>query len=233
MALPIITPGTGDFGGIVLPGGNVVARFIPSTSGGVTGATGATGTTGATGATGVTGITGATGATGITGATGATGSTGTAGGAGTVGATGATGITGATGVTGATGATGSTGVTGATGPAQYEIPVSWLAGGNPSNTIVVRAPPAGFTLVSVVGRIEVAEGATSTLQPVSVNAGSTIAATPTLTTSALNCNGTVAADQTLIVIGSPTITGGNYLALSGTGTFTVNKGNITFLLSSP
>jgi hypothetical protein len=196
----------------------------PTGSTGATGA-GATGPTGATGSTGAAGATGPTGSTGATGA-GATGPTGSAGTAGATGPTGSTGATGATGATGPTGVTGATGATGATGPTFFSFPVAWLSGTNPGNLAVARMP-ANVTLTSIIGRIEVAEGAASTIQPVVVNSGTSIAAGGTLTTTTMNGNGTPFTDQTLTLITGPTLTAGQWLAITTAGGFTQNQGNLT------
>ena len=116
---------------------------------------------------------------------------------------------------------------------QELLPVTWLSGSNPSMTIVARAPPGGMTITSAVGRVEVQEGTTSTLQPVIVNPGSTIDDTTPLTTSLFDCNAAVAADQTLTLVSSPTLTDGQYLGLLGAGAFGTSQGSITFTATNP
>ena len=109
---------------------------------------------------------------------------------------------------------------------QIVVSFSWRGGSSP-NAQAWRAPQ-NLTIVSVVGRVEIAEGGASTVQPVIVQPGTSISAGVTLTTGAFNGNGTVAADQTLALIATPAVAEGDWIGLVSAGGFTTNQGNITF-----
>ena len=172
---------------------------------------------------------------GATGATGPTGSTGPGGGpTGATGAAGPTGPTGApgAGTTGATGAAGPTGASGATGAKAWTVSTFWNAS-SPVGRIVYIAPAGGATVTRAIGRVEIPEGGTSTVQPYIVTNGTSIASGVALTTAAFNCNGTAITNQALTLGGTVTLSAGKAIGLDTTGTFGTNECALIFEGTEP
>lgn len=113
-------------------------------------------------------------------------------------------------------------------PASSVYSIGWVAGQSPNNAIIVADLPAGITISSIVGRLEVAEGSSGTVNVYSVPSGTACASggTNLTNTTGFNTNGTAATNQALAGT-TTTVASGSSLCLRTTGTFTTNIATIS------
>jgi hypothetical protein len=97
--------------------------------------------------------------------------------------------------------------------------ISWLAGANPNNAVVLIANRA-MVITGISAVPTVAETASGTVTVTVMKNGSTAVSTT------FNCKGTAGTVQP-ILSGTPTLAANDYLSLSTSGTFTTGVGNIT------
>jgi hypothetical protein len=97
--------------------------------------------------------------------------------------------------------------------------ISWLAGANPNNAVILIANRA-MVITGISAVPTVAETASGTVTVTVMKNGSTAVSTT------FNCKGTAGTVQP-ILSGTPTLAANDYLSLSTSGTFTAGVGNIT------
>lgn len=100
--------------------------------------------------------------------------------------------------------------------------VSWLAGANPNNAVVIIANRA-LTITGISGVVRVANGAAATVDVFNA------AGTKINTSTAFDANGSVGVQNLTLAV--TTLASGDYLRLGATGTFTASIGNITVFVS--
>lgn len=104
---------------------------------------------------------------------------------------------------------------------------SWIAGVNPNN-VPIFISPGTFRVVSIVGRLEIAEGGAATVSPVKAPPGTSIATGTALTSTSFNANGTPFADQTLtltVTTADLLLAPGDCIGLKTTGAWTTSIGS--------
>ena len=123
-------------------------------------------------------------------------------------------------------------------PGQFEIngnssiaaqSLRWQAGANPANTVLFTATRK-MLVTSILGRLEIAQGAAATVTIVKAPSGTAFSAGTALHTGSFNANGTPATNQTLPLAASfPTLTlnPGDSIGVQTTGTWTTSVGGVT------
>ena len=101
-------------------------------------------------------------------------------------------------------------------PTLIPVAIGWVAGQNPNNaTVFTNLSGGAYTVQAIVGRVEVAEGATATITVNSAASG-TLCSGGTAISTSFNANGSAANNQT-ITSGTPTISNGSSICLQTTG----------------
>jgi hypothetical protein len=111
--------------------------------------------------------------------------------------------------------------------------VSWTAGGNPNNEIIFTAVRA-MKVTGVVGRLEVANAATSTAKVVKAPSSVALSSGTALTSTTLNAAGTPTMNQTLTLSTAAAdlaLVAGDSLGVVTTGTWALSAGGITVHMS--
>ena len=108
--------------------------------------------------------------------------------------------------------------------------LSWVAGVNPNNTLILPSSGQARTVQAIRCREEIAEGAAATLSIYKVASGTSLAAGGVILHSgSFNANATAATDQVLALIGGATesIPVGTSIGVQTTGGWTTNVGGCT------
>jgi hypothetical protein len=116
-------------------------------------------------------------------------------------------------------------VTTAVAAAPTMLSSSWLAGANPNNSTIFIASRA-LTITSLVGVLDVANGAAATVTIVKAASGTAISAGTVIHSGSFNANGTINTNQTLTLT-TTTMASGDRLGIKTTGTFTNAVASIT------
>jgi hypothetical protein len=102
-------------------------------------------------------------------------------------------------------------------PTFFRPTISWVAGQNPNNAIIVADLPAAITLFSAAARVEIPVGATATISLFSAPSGTACASGTNLASAtSINANGTAATNQ-LLTITTASVAAGSSLCLQTTG----------------
>jgi hypothetical protein len=116
-------------------------------------------------------------------------------------------------------------VTTAVAAAPAILSSSWLAGANPNNSTIFIAPRA-LTITSLVGVLDVANGAAATVSVVKAASGTALSAGTVIHSGSFNANGTTNTNLTLALT-TTTMASGDRLGITTTGTFTNAVASIT------
>jgi hypothetical protein len=116
-------------------------------------------------------------------------------------------------------------VTTAVAAAPTMLASSWLAGANPNNSTIFIASRA-LTITSLVGVLDVANGAAATVTVVKSASGTALSAGTVIHSGSFNANGTANTNQTLTLT-TTTMASGDRLGIRTTGTFTNAVASIT------
>jgi hypothetical protein len=116
-------------------------------------------------------------------------------------------------------------VTTAVAAAPAMLSSAWLAGANPNNSTIFIASRA-LTITSLVGVLDVANGAAATVSVVKSASGTSIASGTVIHSGSFNANGTTNTNQTLTLT-TTTMASGDRLGIKTTGTFTNAVASIT------
>jgi hypothetical protein len=116
-------------------------------------------------------------------------------------------------------------VTTAVAAAPAILSSTWLAGASPNNSTIFIAPRA-LTITSLVGVVEIANGAAATVSVVKAASGTALASGTVIHSGSFNANGTAATNQTLTLT-TTTMASGDRLGITTTGTFTNSIASIT------
>lgn len=100
--------------------------------------------------------------------------------------------------------------------------IGWIAAVNPTNAGVIILP-ANATLVSIVGNVETAVGASATVSVNLASSGTACSAGTTVHSGSFNANGTAATNQTLTLT-TTAVSSGQRLCLQTTGTTSWTSG---------
>ncbi len=101
-------------------------------------------------------------------------------------------------------------------PTLIPVAIGWIAGQNPNNaTVFTNLSGGAYTVQAIVGRVEIAEGATATITVNSAASG-TLCSGGTAISTSFNANGSAANNQT-VTSGTPTIANGSSICLQTTG----------------
>jgi hypothetical protein len=117
------------------------------------------------------------------------------------------------------------------GAGPFTKEVSWIAGVNPNNVVLFVAP-FRCAVLAISGRLEIAEGAAATIQPVTAPSGTAVSGGTNLTSTTFDANGTPATNQSLTLVEGIELNTGDCIGLIATGSWTTSQGVLSFVIGA-